>query len=539
MSGETAPLLLLLQVRWQLFVNSLRKRHRRFEILVQSIGMFFAAMGVLGTSVGMFAGSLFSLRGGEPWVVSLLLWAVFIVWQMAPILFEGYSPGINFREIARYPVSFRTYLALHCIYGLADPAAITGLLWLLAIWIAVLIVHPAWALPAAAAMIAFAVFNVLCNRLFIGLLERFQSTRRGRERMTVILLLLMVMPQLVQMIAVNWSRMGAAVLPGRELVVRLASLNHLSPPGVVFDLISVAGRGKLAPLLLLIFYLGATALLLRRQARVVYTGELHSDSLKVRHELKVAPGWKIPGLDEITSAVMEKEFRYLRQNARMLLQLIYPLVIFAILFSSRGASRKAFPFGGRGSAGMLGMMTAFMLLGVANIAYNTFGLDREGFGRWLLSPVKLQKVLLAKNLAHGMLFVAMYTVVAGTMLSVSRIPLLPFAGITIAFIAVLIVQLGAGNLFSAWWPKKVDLSQMTSRTVSSAAGYASLLVILPMGALVAIVTLASYLLEWPWLPPLAGLILLAVVIKLYFLVLDRAAGYIYGHIEEIEQTLSK
>ena len=313
----------------------------------------------------------------------------------------------------------------------------------------------------------------------------------------------------------------------------------VSPPGVVFDIISVAGGRKLAPLLLLLFYLGATALLLHRQARSVYAGELHSDGFKVRHALKVTPGWKVPGLDEITSAVMEKEFRYLRQNARMLLQLVYPLVIFAILFSSRGASRRVFTFSGRGSTGMLGMMTGFMLLGVANIAYNTFGLDREGFGRWLLSPVKLQKVLLAKNLAHGILFVAMYVVVAGTMVSVSHISLFPFAGITISFITVLIIQLGAGNLFSAWWPKKVDLSQMTSRTVSSAAGYASLLVILPVGALVAIVTLASYFLEWPWLPPLIGVILLAVVIKLYFLVLNRTASYIYGHIEEIEQTLTR
>ncbi|MBZ5522994.1 MAG: hypothetical protein LAP21_12215 [Acidobacteriia bacterium] len=539
MTGETASLLLLLQVRWQLFVNSLRKRNRRIEVLVQSVGILFAALFVLGTGIGIFAGSLTALQARQTWVIGLLLWAVFLVWQFAPILFEGYSPGINFREIARYPVSFRTYFVLHCVYGLADPAAITGLLWIFAIWIAVLIVHPVWALPAAGVLMVFAVFNVFCNRLLIGLLERFQSTRKGRERMAVILLLMMIMPQLIQMISFNWNRMSAMAIPGRLILFRLAALNHVSPPGAVFTAISGAGVEQLGATLLLLAYVGAAALLLTRHSRAVYLGEMHSDGPRARGELKVELGWKIPGLDEITSAVIEKEFRYLRQNARLLVQLIYPLIIFAVLFSSRGATRKVFTFGGQGSTGLLGMMTGFLLLGVANMSYNTFGLDREGFGRWLLSPVKLQKILLAKNIAQGSLFVTMYVVVAGLTLTMSHVPLLHFAGITVSFVTVLIIQMGAGNLFSAWWPKKVDLSQMASRTVSNAAGYASLLIIGPVGALIGVITLAAYFLGWSWLPLVAGLLLLAVVIKLYFFILDRAAGYIHDHIEEIEQTLSK
>jgi ABC-2 type transport system permease protein len=532
-------LLLLLRVRWQLFLNSLRKRNRRIELLVQSAGMLFAAIFVLGIGAGFFAGALASIRMSQIWLLGILLWVVFLMWQLAPILFEGYSPGINFREIARYPVSFRLYVVLNCAYGLSDPAAIACLFWMLCLWLAVLFERPAWSLPAAGILLAFAAFNVFCNRLLIGLLERFQSTRKGRERMAVILLVLMVTPQLINMTVINWDRMSGAVAPAKSILYGVAALNRLSPPGAALAAISGDGGERLTATLCLLGYMGVAALLLRRQARAVYLGEIYSDSFRVRHELKVEPGWRVPGLDEITSAIIEKEFRYLRQNARLLVQLVYPLVIFALLFSSRGATRRAFPFAGQGSTAMLGMMAGFLMLSVANMAYNVFGLDREGFGRWLLAPVKLQNIMLAKNLTHAILFITMYTVVAGVMLVFNHVPLLQFAGITVSFITVLVIQLGIGNLFSAWWPKKVDLSQMSSRTVSNAAGYASLLVIAPVGILAGLITLASRYLGWTWLPLVAGLVLLAGAIKLYFYSLNRAANYIHDHIEEIEQTLAK
>jgi hypothetical protein len=535
-SGNTGPLILLLQVRWQLFVNSLRRQNRRLELLVQSLGIFFAALFVLGTGIGFTVGAYEALRTSQAWILGMLLWVIFAAWQFAPILFEGYSPGVNFREIARYPVSFRLYFVLNCVYGLSDPAALASLWWMLCFWLGLLFARPAWSLPAAVFLAAFAVFNVFCNRLLIGLLERFQSTRKGRERMAVILLTLMVTPQLIQMIGI--SRMNA-VMPARKLLFQVASLNHFSPPGSVFTAISGTGAEQLAAALLLFGYLSVAALLLRRQAHAVYLGELHSDGAKTHRELTAEPGWKLPGLDDIVSAVIEKEFRYLRQNARLLVQLVYPLVIFALMFSGRGAFRKGVLAIGQGSTAMLGMMAGFLLLSISNMAYNIFGLDREGFGRWLLAPVKLQKILLAKNLAQSSLFLALYAIVAGLLLVTTRLPWLSFAGITVSFVTVLVVQFGAGNLFSVWWPKKVDLSQMSSRTVSPAAGFASMLVILPVGMIAGSVMMASYFMKLPWLPLVAGLVLLAIIIRLYFYTLDRAARYIQEHCEEIEQTLSK
>jgi ABC-2 type transport system permease protein len=487
--------------------------------------------------IGVFVGALEAVRSAQPWILGLLLWSIFLIWQFAPVLFEGYSPGVNFREIARYPVSFRGYYLLNCVYGLADPAAAASTLWLACIWLAVLIGKPEWSLTAAGVLLAFVVFNVFCNRLVIGLLERFQSTRRGRERMAIVLLFLMITPQMVQLIGFNWQHMEG-VLPGRSLLLQFASLNHLSPPGAALQAMTGEGTVKLAAALLLLLYLALAGLLLRRHARAVYRGEVHADSARAHRELKVRPGWKVPGLDDTISAVMEKEFCYLRQNSRVLVQIIYPLIIFAIFFSSRGATHKVFTIG-QGPTGMLAILAGFLLLSVANMAYNVFGLDREGFGRWMLAPIRLQNVLLAKNLTQAVLFTAMYAVAGCMVMITSRTSLLSAITVTVSFFTVLVVQLGAGNLFSVYWPKNIDLTRMNSRMVSNAAGYASFLVIGSVGLVGGLVALASVVWNLPWLPLAASVVILCVVIRLYFYSLDRAAEYVQNHIEEIEQTLSK
>src|SRR5262249_49035238 len=127
------------------------------------------------------------------------------VWQFGPILFEGYSPGLDFREVARYPVSFRLYFLLSSAYGLSDPAAVIAMFWLFSMWLGVAIARPDWWFTAALALLVFAVFNLLLNRWVIGLFDRFQSTRKGRERMVFVMLLFIVLVNIVQLNASSWA----------------------------------------------------------------------------------------------------------------------------------------------------------------------------------------------------------------------------------------------------------------------------------------------------------------------------------------------
>src|SRR5262249_28728768 len=139
-----------------------------------------------------------------------------------------------------------------------------------------------------------------------------------------------------------------------------------------------------------------------------------------------------------------------------------------------------------------GVFAGLVAVSVSNMAYNTFGLDREGFGRWLLSPLPLEKVLLAKNIAQGSLMTAIYIVGAIGVLFFRHVSWDMLAAITTGFLTLLIIYLGAGNVISVYWPKRIDLTQMKSRMTSSAAGFASLLVMLPTAAIVGIIVLAAW-----------------------------------------------
>ncbi len=531
--GANNHFTLLLALRWRLFVNSLRRGNRRSEFGAQILAFVLGAIVVFGLSAAFFGGTLGLLNTGHADFLDLLLWAVFLIWQLAPILFEGYSPGLNFREVARYPISFRTYFLLNAAYGISDPAALACLLWLFSMWLGILIAKPDWAITALAAFLLFALFNLFCNRVIIGLFDRFQSTRKGRERMVVIMLAIMLLPQLMQLATANWASVKRVKVPGWVLDF-ITPVRQMSPPGVVARVLLLDGSDKLVALAFVACYGLLAWLLLRRQLQAVYEGEIYSEGFTVKRELRVRPGWRLPGVDEVISTIVEKELRYIRQNVRMIVQFVYPMILF--LFLSFSGTSKRFFFT-RSSTGLLAMLAGFLLLSLPNLAYNIFGMDGESFGRWLLCPLPLRKVFLGKNLTHGGILAGIYLIAAAIVIPVSSVSLLPAASVTIGFFAILVIQLGAGNLFSVYWPKRIELTRMSSRMASSAAGLASLLVVLPVGAISGAVGLAAWYCHLPWLPLAAGLIGLAVALTLYSYLLNRTVNYSHDHLEEIASTL--
>jgi len=511
----------------------MRRRARRAEVGMQMLGGVFAGGFVLLVSTGFFGGAYALLEAQRPDLLDLLLFILFFIWQLAPALFEGFSPGLNFREVARYPISLRLYFLLNTVYGLSDPIALACCFWLFCVWLAIRIRQPEWAIPAAFAFLLFAIFNLLCNRVITGLLERFQSTRKGRERIVLITLVIMLMPQLLQFATGNWTRMPAMNLPP-WLLTLVPFVRGSLPSGMAARAFLFSGREELLALTGLVIYSAIALLLLWQQLRGVYLGEIYSESFVARTELEIQPGWRFPGLDEVTSAIVEKELRYLRQNSRLLLQLVYPPVIFLLMAFNSPMRRMSF---GAKPSGLIAGMGGFMLLALPNFAYNTFGLDKEAFGRWLLSPLPLRKVLIAKNVAQGSLFAILFLVIAIVFAFVSHTGFLQEATVTLAFFAVLIIQFAAGNLVSVYWPRRVDLTQMNSRMASQAAGFASLLVLLSIGALAGLTMLLAWYWQLSWLPLLVAIVSLAASLPLYSFLLNRTVTYTYEHLDEITSNL--
>ena len=267
-------LVLLLQVRWQLFVNSLQRRNRGLELAGQLMGVIFLAVFAVGTSIGFYAACWAALKYDHLYVLNVLLWGVFLAWQLAPVLLEGFSPGLNFREIARYPISFRLYFLLNSAYGFLDPAAIVSLLWLFSIWLGIVIGRPEWALQAAVLFLVFVVFNILCSRVVVNLFDRFQSSRKGRERMVVILLLLMFLPQTIQFINIEKLVRSTDYAPFMKV---FNPVNRMSPPGALFESLSSPGIEKLLPLVLLAAYCLLVFFLMLWQSKSIYQGDVQSE----------------------------------------------------------------------------------------------------------------------------------------------------------------------------------------------------------------------------------------------------------------------
>lgn len=520
-------------LRWQLLQNSLRRPSRRAELGLQILWVLMGAGFVLMGSIGFFAGAFGLLKISRADLLDLLLWAVFLVWQLAPILFEGYSPGLNFREVARYPISFRVLFFLSAVYGLTDPAAIACVCWLFSFWLGLVIARPELAITATPALLLFALFNLLLNRLVIGLFDRFQSTRKGRERMVLLTFLFIIVLNIVQLNASHLAASRGFRFPqwvGQAVV----TIRDFSPPGMAAHTFLLHGLSALWAFSGLLLYGFLTYWLLQQQLSALYLGEIYAETHTVRRELKVHKGWRLPLVDDVTSAIIEKELRYIRQSGRLVLQLIYPPVIF-LLLAFNGTGWKTF-FAGRSQV-MLAGLAGFMVMSIPNLSYNVFGMDKEGFGRWLLSPPPLRKVLIGKNVTHASLLVGLYSIVAAVLLAMTPVGLLPTLTVTVAFLAILIIQLCAGNIVSVHWPKRIELTRMNSRMASNAAGLASLVVMLPLSALIGAVILASWYWQLPWLPLLCGIIVFAASLKLYSHVLDWAARYTWEHIEEITGNL--
>jgi len=518
-----------MQLRWRLFLNSLRKKNRQAELGVNAIGAVFLVIFWAGTSSGFGAITYNMLRGGALWIVDVLLWVVFVTWQLEAIVS---SAAVNFHEIARYPISFRLYLFLNFCYGIFDPSAFLRMLWLFAIWVGIAVATPEWKLPAAGMFLLFALLNVLCYRVLAGLFQRFQTSRKGREFIAIMTL---VMGVLFQLLIRNWARLGNLRLSS---TVRnfIAPVDRLSPPGLVAHAIQAENLQLPWAAALLVLYSLIAFAWLWRQSRRTYQGEIYSESAAVHRRRKVQRGWTFAAGDEIFDAIVEKEFRYIKQNLRVMLQMLYVPVIAMIPIMNEGFKVRS--DSGSGHMALLhGMFAAFLVYGSTSLAYNIFGMDHTGFSRWLVSPIPLRKVLIGKNLTHGGIVAAIYLAVSLGMLVFSLIPWLSFATTTIAFFAFLLMALGAGNMVSVYWPKRIDATVTRSQVISKAAGYASLLSFIPIALFGGISAVVSLVWGLDWFPLALSVATLLLALKLYSYWSRRAESYLLDHLEEIASEL--
>ena len=525
---------LLAEVRWLVFKNSLRAGFKK----VETVFRVFAWVGGVSTVVVV---ALLIGAGGYVFFpsthfMSIMLFAIFMAWQIIPLVLEGSMPALDFRQLARYPISFRTFTTMSLAYGLLDPIALTCLTCLGALALGSLVRHPAYA-PAVLIFFAlFAVMNLLLNRIVQRWVERITATRRGREWLLGGVIGVSILFQFF-----FWFVVPKVENADKKTVVRqvIPAINRWLPSGM-------AALGAATPLqegprsaagLLLIC--GLLGLGFHRQLRGMYLGELESDVVVHRGAIQVQPGWELPFAGSQLSAMIEKELRQAFGVGRVWINQLsaWSFVLIAALSPEFLGRAFAFKSGGRAGA-ILPFAVGYSMIVFGTLAFNFFWSDAGGFYRWLLSPIPMRRLMLAKNLFFFTCALANLAVVLLLVSIGMRITLVEFLNTVLGAGMFALGIAAAGNLLSVWFPKKIDPGKFNTKNASEAATFIGLLVFGMMGGLWFLANLVGRWYQNPWLAlaMLAGI--MAVLSAVYYGTLVMSANYLEKNLDKLSEELA-
>jgi len=542
------------RVRWQIFVNSLRTVQGRLEMVSRLfIGFSFAMAGV-GGAIGLAAASWYFISHRRSVWLALVLWIIFIFWQLFPVVASAFTEAFDSSALLRFPLTYSSYFLVRLVYGSLDPATGLGWLWLLGIWIGIIIANPQLSVPSALVLLIFALMNIFLARMIFAWMERWLARRKTREIMGLVFLLIIISFQFIGPITgrllgrqhPDISRFSEFVLP----------VERVFPPGVAASALENFSRGDFArgfaSLGFLCLYAAAFLWLLNLRVGAQFRGENLSEAPAPGVPRRVArgaganpqavplrTGWNIPFVSGPVAAIFEKEIRYLSRSGPILFTLVMPLVILLIFRVSPGksgganllghASNLAFPIG-----------AAYALLMLTNLVYNNFGADGGGIQLFFVAPVRFHEIVFAKNLVHSAILALEMFLVWLEVVFLYRPPALWYTITTIA--AVLFaapVNMMAGNLLSIYTPKKFDFGTLGRQRASNTTAFASL------GVQAGVIFLGAgafgigYVLHRLWISTVLLLALAGIAFVCYDLVLNRLDRIALGRRETLISELCR
>ncbi|MGA8224243.1 MAG: hypothetical protein WB780_21530 [Candidatus Acidiferrales bacterium] len=541
--GQFSAIALL---RWQLFVNSLRTIGGRTELVSRLfIALGFTAVG-FGGAFGLGSAAWFLVSHNQAEWLAVLLWPVFMFWQLFPVLATAFTDNFDSSNLLRFPLTYPAYFLIRVVYGSLDPATALGSLWLVGITIGIGLAQPHVLPWAAIVLLVFGILNILIGRMIFAWVERWLARRRTREILGIVFFLLIIGFQFIGPLA---SHFGEGSRPAvTRFVSQWLPVERLLPPGLAASAISRAARGDfgfaLGAFLLLLGYGNGILFLLNLRLRAQYIGENLSEAVArsavTSEKTAIRPGWALPGLSAPVSAIFEKEFRYLSRSAPMLFTMIMPIVVLLLFRLAPSGTRGGDSFLSRTPDMAFPVGAAYSLLILTNLIYNNLGADASGIQFYFVSPVRFRQVLLAKNLAHAGVL-ALETVLVW--LAVCLVFRPPEPGVTLATIAglffALLVNLTVGNLLSMYSPKKIDFGTFGRQRASSSTVFASFGIQIAIFGLAALVILSARHYGKFWFATLLFLALSAVSLTAYALVLNYADQMALNRREQLISELSR
>ena len=518
----------------------MRTTRGRLEVVFRifmALGFFTLGM---GGALGIAAGSWYFVSHGKVEGLAIFLYVIFLYWQLFPVVGQALSENIDPSHLLRYPLTYRGFFLVRLAYGSFEPATAIGMLWVGGVAAGILAASPKLFVLAAPVLAVFVLFNIFLARMVFAWIEKWLARRQTREILGVLLLCFIVGVQFINPIAQHFlhhrdPRLGQfanAALP----------VERALPPGMVATCIAALANGEFGSAAL---QLGALTLLaagcfflLHLRLRAYYFGEDLSEGMaratpaaqaqakgKANAHGVAAAGWNVPFVSTATSAVVQKESRYLMRSGPTLFTLIMPVVILVIFRFTAGQAGRNGAFLAHAADLAFPVGAAYTILILTNLVYNSLGTEGVGIQTYFLSPARFREILLGKNIAHMMVMVTVLVLVFFGAWFLYAPPSPVMVAITLAAVVyAALVNLTAGNLMTLYSPKKIDLAAFGRQRASTATAFASLgvqAVTLGLAALVVMVTRSAHML---WLAAPIFLVLAGVACAVYLVVLRRVDG---------------
>ncbi|HTS36300.1 MAG TPA: hypothetical protein VMH04_11540 [Candidatus Solibacter sp.] len=523
-------LMAIAHLRWCMFVNRLRSKRGKLELVSRSIiTLAFGLAGLAGFGIATgVAWWLVSQDKAE--LLAALLWPIFFFWQVFPVMATAFTNNPDSSDLLRFPLIYRSYFLIRLAYGFFDPASALSSLALIGVFLGTTAARPSLGPWAALVLATYAIFNLTLMQAVFAWLERWLAQRRTREVLGVVFILFMLSLQLIgPMVQQFEKKPRGQFAQAAQLITRVQGV---LPPGFAANAIGHASHaeytGALVSFAILLAITVAVGWLLHVRLHAQFRGENLSEAAArptTPLAAGVSPGWDLPGLSQSVAAVFEKEVRYIGRSGPMLLTLIMPLFMLIIFRLGPMSAMHQSNFFHRAPDMAFPSSAAYSLLVLTNLVYNSFGGDAGGIQFFYASPVSFRQIVLGKNLTHFAILVANALI---TWVAVSYFYGAPRLAVTVATLSGLLfaapLNFTAGNLLSIYAPKKRDFAAFGRQNVAQTTVLASLGVqVIIVGAGAAAFALAR-MYQNVWIAALIFLILAAISVPLYVIVLRRLDG---------------
>jgi ABC-2 type transport system permease protein len=519
-------LVAIAQVRWHIFVHSLRTTKGALELFSRIVIGVIITGGGVGGAVLLGVGAWYLVSHGKADGLLLLLWPVFMFWQFFPVMATALTETMDSSELLRFPLNYRAYVLVRLVYGALDPATVLGSLWLIGITMGIGWARPTLLAWAALVLGVFGVVNMLLTQMVFAWIERWLAQRRTREIFAVLFFLLIISFQLIGPLLSRYGDQSNATFHQAGRVA--GPVQAVLPPGIAASAIASAVNGRQTAALLLLLGLSLYGVgflrVLSVRLHAQYRGENLSEvdrSERLARAERVRAGWELLGLPGPVAAVVEKEFRYLSRSGPVLLTFVTPIVMLFV-FGLGGRSGPGSGFLQHWPELALPVGAGYALLLLTNLIYNNFGPDGGGIQFYLTSPASFRSVMLGKNIAHLGVLAAEVVVL---WLGASLLYRIPSAGAVLLTLAGLLfaapMNLAAGNLLSLYSPKKTEFGTFGRQRASQLTVLASFVIQAVVFGIAGLTIFAARSYGRPLLAVAMFVGLAAVAMAVYFFVLGQ------------------